>query len=227
MWDDCNNCLRPSRWEHVAQGQGRQVQNAPGQGGAGQQKFILFILLPTCHFREPSRRRGAVVRWLREYLFLGWEGYHFHHGPWQVFIRTCFWMKCWWSAAHHRGEIAGLEGPPISRTAVGWLGPAPHFAGLDALHLPPHVILTTALWVGILIPISYWYSERKKDVKEFEYFPISWQMLLPWIPQCPITAWDLTGALIKPTTEAWTPGTSGSLWVTPQGHGQYLSHISG
>ena len=48
-------------------------------------------------------------------------------------------------------------------------------------------------------------------------------MLLPWISQCPITAWSLTGALIKPTTEAWTPGTSGSLWVTPQGHGQYLS----
>ena len=68
-------------------------RRACGQGGAGRQKFILFILLPTCHFREPSRRRGAVVRWLREYLFLGREGYHFHHGPWEVFIKTCFWNE--------------------------------------------------------------------------------------------------------------------------------------
>lgn len=27
-----------------------------------EQKFLLFILLPTCRFRETSRRRGAVVR---------------------------------------------------------------------------------------------------------------------------------------------------------------------
>lgn len=64
MWDDCNNCFRPSRWEHVAQGQGRQVQGARGQGGAKISIVHFASNMPFQRDQPTKRSSGQMTSWV-------------------------------------------------------------------------------------------------------------------------------------------------------------------
>lgn len=55
MTDDCNNCFRPSRWEHVAQGQGQVRYKVSGQ----VIKFIVHFASNMPFQRDQPTKRSS------------------------------------------------------------------------------------------------------------------------------------------------------------------------
>lgn len=109
-WDDCSN--------HSSQVNGiRKAKGREGRCGVLVDRvelascdLCLCILLPTCHFRKPCWRRGAVVRRVCKYLLLGSGGTVSTGSLWEAFSRACFWLHAGGQLHITAGGWPGWEG---------------------------------------------------------------------------------------------------------------------